>query len=784
MRHYKKRTIALVLASVVTVVGAFGAENYKNSLMAIKFIPNSAGYMNVRVLTKSDYNNDITTVKKDANTYVIMLPEMSSEMKSEPKLEGSIESVEVNTLPYTTEKKGYTKITIKTTSNITLITTKDVFVPEKEKQEAIAQKETPDTSVPAQEKQESHLASVSHPKSNDNYDPFKSLGPAKTATKTEVKEPEHSNEVQNETYVITDTSSNNNESQSISSNIPNDNYSEQDESYEKLYLLLGTLFVLITSVYFFIKARNKMSDIIGEQQSFDIDDKADKNTPKNNAKTSSIKNTISNIDKRYKNPAIMPTRWEDTNVSSSNIIDSEEGINEQEVVDLDALFQQQKSVDNETVAEINEEENDALDDFLNDFMDSEKQAQDEQNHLAEIAESDKHNDEIFNQLLGNKNISFTKDDIEEINKLLNCEISDEAIENIGKYTASEEIITPDEENDIITNSDKLPQENERHEFVEIENISKEDDIIRERLERLLADYQIDQNIIFNSKDVEAIRKLMSVELDEDFVKNLKTNSKRTEEMTWEMLNRDVKTHNTTEIITLNVQKDLPNLSEELKKYKNKEIVSDRAPEVIYYDKSYEVSTIPVDDALKNISFDSYKKEIEKPLELKNSKPDSDTPIVAAKKINTEFTKQKTDAVQNKNRVQKNVQNTAESKVTQQNITKPSTDPAVKQKVARGKHPREYTIDGIKYNIIAIAPFTDKIGCYLSTSEQEGYSILGYVGTKIFKIKHYEKLNNSKLQTRMSEKLSDGSVRYIVRIGIHKFILEVSDNKLEYVMDLC
>ena len=37
MREFKKKTIALILASVVTVAGSFAAGNYKNSLMAISF---------------------------------------------------------------------------------------------------------------------------------------------------------------------------------------------------------------------------------------------------------------------------------------------------------------------------------------------------------------------------------------------------------------------------------------------------------------------------------------------------------------------------------------------------------------------------------------------------------------------------------------------------------------------------------------------------------------------------------------------------------------------------
>ena len=37
MRNFKKRTIALVLASVVTVAGSFASERFKNSLMSINF---------------------------------------------------------------------------------------------------------------------------------------------------------------------------------------------------------------------------------------------------------------------------------------------------------------------------------------------------------------------------------------------------------------------------------------------------------------------------------------------------------------------------------------------------------------------------------------------------------------------------------------------------------------------------------------------------------------------------------------------------------------------------
>ena len=114
MERFKKRTIALVLASVVTVVGAFGAENYKNSLMSLEYENQSNGAVNLTVLTKHNYTNNLTPIKKDASTYVIMLPETNSEISEMPAISGNIESIDVKTMPYTKTSRGYTKITVKT----------------------------------------------------------------------------------------------------------------------------------------------------------------------------------------------------------------------------------------------------------------------------------------------------------------------------------------------------------------------------------------------------------------------------------------------------------------------------------------------------------------------------------------------------------------------------------------------------------------------------------------------------------------------------------------------
>ena len=131
MREFKKKTIALVLASVVTVAGAFGAERYKNSLMALDFECSSNGAVNMVVQTKNSYSGNVTPVKKDANTYVLMLPEINTFAPTPnlDKVQGYITQVSVKTLPYTTNGNGYTKITIKTNNNTNIIGKAQIYMP-------------------------------------------------------------------------------------------------------------------------------------------------------------------------------------------------------------------------------------------------------------------------------------------------------------------------------------------------------------------------------------------------------------------------------------------------------------------------------------------------------------------------------------------------------------------------------------------------------------------------------------------------------------------------------
>ena len=100
-----------------------------------------------------------------------------------------------------------------------------------------------------------------------------------------------------------------------------------------------------------------------------------------------------------------------------------------------------------------------------------------------------------------------------------------------------------------------------------------------------------------------------------------------------------------------------------------------------------------------------------------------------------------------------------------------------------KAPEFCVLDGERYSIVSVNEFASKMGCYLAKNDN-GYCVIGYIGDKVYKIKTYEILNNENMQSRMSKKLENGTSRYIVRIGIHKFILNVDKDNMEFVMDLC
>ena len=132
MERYKKRIVALTLASLVTIAGSFANSNYKNSLTGLRLENTPTGDVRLVLQTRTAYQGSITPVRRDANTYILTLPEVKSEADI-PDLQnvyGNVESVTIRTMPYSNSAKGYTRITLKTNQqSLKLLTTNQVYIP-------------------------------------------------------------------------------------------------------------------------------------------------------------------------------------------------------------------------------------------------------------------------------------------------------------------------------------------------------------------------------------------------------------------------------------------------------------------------------------------------------------------------------------------------------------------------------------------------------------------------------------------------------------------------------
>lgn len=859
MKQFKQKTLVLVLASVITVAGASRAADFKNNLMSLEFDNPSNNAVDVILHTKKEYADSIVPKKTDEHTYVIMLPETDGSSAKRPELTQNIENVDIRTMPYTQNGKGYTKITIKTSSNTTLNAKKALYTKEEFELLQTAQDETnfdmrqeEDNIMYERNRAERNLQNA-----RNNQQPER------------VNRPQNNNvnkaaEQTNYNTVQKDSSNAYKPEESSNNNIIADKQNVNKEEPSKdnsgtIIFVLASLLVVMACVYFYIKGSNKMAEIIGEQADFSIDD--EKNEKENKkSKRKKIKNTINTLDKMYRKPQRMPIDISNENIGMNynnsiplqNIENNE--INDDSsniIVDLDELFQEQNNnINNEET----EEENTSLDDFLSEFNITDTH---EEEIIAEKESNDLIN-EMFDKYIKNGNAIFSASDIEKINKLLNMEISDYTMEHLSEFVVS---------NPIKSNKPSS----------------------REVLENLITTYTLTQNISFTKTDVDALNKLINVEIGQDFINDLTTNPQRTKEMAKEIEARKV-IHKKNEILTLNVKDLLPDLSEALKKQGGKRIESEVKPEVVYYSEGYDVDKLQVSNDLPDLVLDLDNPEYTKyrpsdeivysddgyevnTLEIDNEiLPDLKDAIANPNKYNTPKEKPSVD----ENKLLNNITNVqfkpfydgyenfeisknfdepvnvekedsqvelSESSVMvktetqEQDVIEKSNDmqheelpilehhhrkytriasadenaakllelienqqkqrrEKIKQKAEEAKikennnikqpqviHPDSCIIDNQKYEIISASEIENSVGCYLAKNE-DGYSILGYIKDKIFKIKYYKNIQASSIQSRINEKLNNGETQYIVRLGIHKFLMNVSGDKMECVMDLC
>lgn len=848
MKRFKKRTIALVLASVVTVVGAFGANNYKNSLTGIKFEGSSNSAVNLVVQTKLAYDGNVTPIRKDANTYILMLPEMNS-TASTPDLKevaSHIASVNIRTMPYSNTAKGYTRITIKTLNpSMTLAATNQVFIADKQ------------NSAQNLNNNEYNYKTPDHYKKN-----------VTKTTKQEVHQEyeyeykkEHQKKIHKEPQepVVKETpvSFTNSEidpaaafKKDLVTEEPNVDFNTSSKS-ENTYLWLWGLLIVLGAAFFYIRAKNKMQEIAGEKLEIDFSEEKTKTEEK---KLKKIKNAINTLDTTYSKTASMPKKNEYTVLTDST--KNTKPVEDLNIVDLDELFQEHKSKISSKTKE--EEENEALEEFLSGF------SFDDTEEIQQEIEQNSFNEELYERIISNASLKFTQEDISCINQLLGAEIQDDTIRNIDKFAISNPIKP-------------------------VKTVSVKNKI----LENIVTDYAISQNIIFSNEDIKILKKLVNVELDSDFIKDLRTNPQKTIQMEKDILAYGDKPKKPSEIVTLSVKNMLPDISKALKEQGNKKIESNYKADTIYFSEGYDVKTLSLNIEMPDLSKEINKKDAyasrpsaeiqivdenyvvgDSELKISSELPDlSDILAHPDKYTEPEPKEIVVDAEALLNNIS-NVQfkpfydGTNEFEVLndlndipsmsevqaelnmfegfevseeepfeqpirskneksfennfvdldnkKDNYSKPSIkdsesaeelikkiETSKKERIARlAKHSEKEIakinqnpekasdvesikciLEGETYTVVSSVILEGEKGCYLAKNEN-GYTILGYIGDKLVKIQHYKTLKSEKIHARLSEKLDNNTSRYLVRIGLQKFIVNVTENDINFVMDLC
>ena len=606
------------------------------------------------------------------------------------------------------------------------------------------------------------------------------------------------------------------------------------------------------------------------------------------------------------------------------------------IEDLDVLFNEAKQIQDANIIE-DSEENAALEEFLSAYSFEEEELAQANENFVNVTPADEEvvieeleealfDEELFEKCINCVDMKFSQGDIDKINKLLNSEINDDTLKNIKNYAVS---------NPIIKERSK-----------------------KEVLEDIVTTYAIKQNIIFTHDDILALNKIISVEIDNDFITDLKTDPARQKEILKEFQEHSV-THKKSDITTLDVKNEsLPNLSDALQKQGNKKIESNYKPDVVYFSKGYEYTTLPVEEKMPDLSVEINKREayktrpsdifqvaesgydvetiaisglpdlqdallnpekyaepeaepvivteedmlkkidnvvfkpfddgsrkfeilndledfidetieeerlsvsdIQKELkdlehfeiineeffeipsdsfetnyqeeeidelaqwvndtttesvdiaemdsvldfEIENNESKSqETIITEEKSLEEELPKlKKREFIKNTDRINKNAESLLKliqeseqnSKITEKietkdeekQIKKAPISTKTRQQVTTSNvdntYPKDCYLDSEKYDILDASKIGNESGCYL-TKKEEKYVVIGYNKGHLVKLREYESLKIEKIQARISETLTDGTKRCIVRLGSHKFIMNANEQKMEFVMDLC
>lgn len=799
MKGYKKRTIALCLASALTVVGAFGAENYSNTLMALRINVGSGGSVNMTTFTKKPLNNGIKQVKIDSNTFVITLPDTDS-LAEEPDIDNydNIENITISTYPYTTESDGCTKIVVKTSGEPRLSANNALFIPEniksKLKQEptqnyALRRYESEDSSDEEEESKTEATAEKTAATQNDNNITNAFTPPDYTKT----------------------------------------NSSGGSFEYMAIVICVSVILLLLFIIYLFSK--DKMASVIGEQEDLDVNGKSGN---KKQSKTKKLRSTINKLDKTYSYKTSA-----DINYGTSYSFQSDEqqqdnppNNTEEEpmnIVDLDLLYQE--------VQKENNNDNDGNDDLaalLDAFATEEKPE-------VQAEEEEPFDENLYNSVINNKTLNFTDSDLKKINLLMQTELSEETLSKLKEYLQTprkkhltkqqilEEIIStysikqnidftpedvdaiqklmnvelgPDFAKDFTTNPVRTKIVEKEIKENTGKSTHKKSDIVTLKVKDMLPNLS-EELKKYGGKAIKSEAKPDVIYYSEGYEYEKLHVSNELSNIANNMGKPGVNSHKPSyqapivetgyEVSTLSIKDELPDMADV---WANPQKYQDKKPEKPAVNEEALLKSI------SNVTFKPFYEDVENELnqfdnfeiidrnkieteEIKNyyyrEKPDIPKKPLStrnddnAKKLLKLIEEQQTERTRKKLSKEENEIFKKEFSANSEKKETQKTEPEKTQTLST------HSFDGRKYTTLKAIKINPDCVCRLLEIDGK-YIVTGELNNKEYMLKQFENLLNPSMQIRLHDK--EDKTKYLVKIGTNKFIISITENNMEFIMDLC
>lgn len=671
-------------------------DDFKNSVVNMKFTKDSVGNLKVNVVTAKPYTNPVFVNRKEDNRYVILLPETSNAMCGRPVIDnvaGTVSGVTIKTQPYSAGGcKGYTKITITSPHPIKVTAHASVPIgsaPVQAQKTVVKPTQTvaKTTSVQAQKQV---------------VKPTQAVEQTKVATKSKVEDdfdimPQPNILLKEQKQLSEDI----NGEKVVSTDNKTSNKFSFDFDMIKLLMVISAIGLPILVLMFIISMNRKM-----RQKLQTVSETVQVEPAEDNQE-----NVVNDVEEDINLAETQEMLQEENEILSDEVDESFANIiNKEEATDTIMSMPLEQKIDefldDNVHDELSEPEEEVIEESI--LQEDESQEESEEEPLEDNILDEVELEEVTEDL------EYVEDDEPQENlEHVEDEESDSDIDDVEQTTQdNEEVISEVQVEDNELEDDEVLEENETSE----QNEDVEEDIDEESEND--EDVSIDEPLISEEADLPD-DDVGDVEIVEDDEQN-----ENTEDNNSEILDNDIEDDT---VLSDESEQETDDLSAEDENAD--EIVEEYIPDGFINEYEPEVDDDSIFEELRADALDFSESELEDDLD--------------------------NDSVE---------------------VDETAQDDEVFDELRE-----EYvTVDGLR--VLSKADLTDSSGFYLVNFENFS-SLIGYINEEIFVLKTFDVFVNNEIYVKVAEQLSDKIYRYIVKVGLYKMVIEVTDKKMSHLIDL-